>query len=327
MTPVRQPTPSTLTLVPPSSSDTNTSSLAPYKQPQERHITVTPRSLPKGRGYVNVPQIMLRGLYLEKMGFTIGSKVTVIENPGEIIVRLDGPSAHRDPNETADDRRQARKVKRVADYQQSTQLPLRDDVISQYLSGDMDYPMQKLLSRLIDGEVPEPYQASVSQFLNAKRKPATDNMMCDSILWEMDQLPTPKRKRAIQKTTSPGDTIQSIQKNTTRPIPQAPAVESNFILPPASLQVAEPPQHQEPTTTSNHILNVLRTMKCPSSPPPCDPAASPLVREHFESTGPRANPQTHYAEIPSTLRMYFIADELEIHDACRPDNGLKKADQ
>jgi hypothetical protein len=269
---------------------------------------------------------MLRGLYLEKPGFTIGSKVTVIENPGEITIRLDGPSAHRDPNETADDRRYARKVKRVADYQQNTQLPLRDNVVTQYLSGKMPILMQELVSRLIDGEVSKSYQNEVYQFLHSKRKPATDDITCNSLLWEIDQLPKPKRKRTARQTKPSATPIKAIPTNTTAPIPQAPAAYDSLLKPAADLQAAEPPANPQvgeyPQICGldpgrSYIRNVLRTMKIPPPPPPRDPAAGPTMREIMERTGRPAKPPEDYPEIPPRLREFFTADELEIHDACR----------
>ncbi len=118
MTPVRQSTPSTLTLVPPAPKATDTPPPAPATQPKERHLTVAGKWFSRTHRNIEAPEIRLAGVYLQKLGFTIGSKVTVTENPGEIIVSLDGPSARRDPHETADDRRHVRKVKRVADYQE-----------------------------------------------------------------------------------------------------------------------------------------------------------------------------------------------------------------
>lgn len=214
MSPAFHSAASGLTLVPPSPAPTDTPSLSPAQQPKERQLTVIPRTLPKGRGYVNTPQIILCGLYLEKVGFTIGSKVTVLEKPGEIIVRLDGASAEHDPNETPDDRRLARKVKQVTDYQQSTELPLSDNVIALYLSGKMPIHTERLLSRLIAGEVPESYQARASQILNGKKKPAMEEMECDSLLWEIDHLPKPKRKRAVRQRKPLGTPIQPIPTTT-----------------------------------------------------------------------------------------------------------------
>jgi hypothetical protein len=282
------------------------------KHPKERHITVTGRSLPRGDGYVNVPQIILRGLYLEKIGLTIGSKVTVIESPGELIMRLDGPSGYRDPNETADDRRYARRMKRITDYQQNTRFPLTEDIIDLYVSGEMPYYMENIMSKLIDFELPEGYQIEIQDLLTRKRDKIYFKPRIEGLLLEIEELRAPKRKRSVKSKKPPENVITPSPKTPVAETLPASFAQDNLIITPA-LRVAEPSRPQEPNTSSNHILNVLRSLK----PPPPHPPTRPSLREQLEKINPWKNPETLYPEIPLWLRQYFTADELKIHDACR----------
>lgn len=238
----------------------DTTPTAPAAESKERHLTVSRKWFTRTRRNIEAPEIRLAGVYLQKLGFTIGSKVTVIEKPGEIIVRLDGLSAERDPNETADDRRYARKVKKITDYQKNAQRPLSEEVVSQYLSGEMSFQRQGVVSRLIDGEVPESHQAWAYGLLHSELKPATDDMECQSLIWHLDQLPPkPRRKRAAKPATQPG-IIKHIQTKTTKQTQQAVTVQGNRIKPPADQQVAEPAQEEVQNAGRNHVRDVLRSL-------------------------------------------------------------------
>jgi hypothetical protein len=195
-----QPNTSTLTLVPLSLVETETTLTAPATQPKERHLTVSGKWFSRTDRHIEAPEIRLSGVYLQKLGFTIGSKVTVIENPGEIIVRLDGVSAQRNPEETADDRRLARKTRQVADFQKSAQKPLSEKVIAQYLSGKMSVFKQDLVYKLVHGEMSEPYRSRLYDLLDNKTNPAFEKTMCESLLWEINQLPKSRRKLAVKQT-------------------------------------------------------------------------------------------------------------------------------
>ena len=44
----------------------------------------------RGRNYQRLPQIILKGLWLERMGFSVGDKLTVDCQPGRVIVTREG---------------------------------------------------------------------------------------------------------------------------------------------------------------------------------------------------------------------------------------------
>lgn len=284
----------------------DTTPTAPAIETKERHLTVSSKWFTRTRRNIQAPEIRLAGVYLQKLGFTIGSKVTVIEKPGEIIVRLDGASAEWDPEETADDRHQARKLKKVTAYQANTQRPLSDDIITQYLSGQMSLRIQDLVTRLIDGEVPEPYQNRLFEILENKYNPLVKDGLCDTLLWEIRQLPPKVRRKRPAQQAKPSEKITKPAPTKTIPkILQSATVQGNLLFPTSGLEVAEapqepklqaaqPPQEEVLDAGRNHIRKVLRSLRPLPPPPPRDPAAGPTLRERLESIGPRIKPSYFY---------------------------------
>ena len=44
----------------------------------------------RGRNYRRQPQIILKGLWLERMGFSVGDRLTVDCQPGRVVVTREG---------------------------------------------------------------------------------------------------------------------------------------------------------------------------------------------------------------------------------------------
>jgi hypothetical protein len=231
----------------------DTQQTTPAEKSNERHLTVARKYFARGRDYVQAPEIRVAGLYLEKLGFTIGSKVILIEKPAEVIIRLDKAAPQQDPKETADDRRIAYRAKQVADFIEKTkdrEQPIKEITFAHYISGTLPVLMHTILSILLDEKVPESFKPDVYELLNRKHNPTLEKILTQSLLSQLNNLPKPKRKPSPKRQAqiAPSEPIekQSATLPTGEPAPQpiAAAPQSALQPPATELPMAAEPEAQ-----------------------------------------------------------------------------------
>lgn len=67
------------------------------QQPGKRHLKIMPKPFPRSsNNSVIFPEIRLAGKYLEPLGFTIGKKVIVTQEPEKLTITLDSPEPDPD---------------------------------------------------------------------------------------------------------------------------------------------------------------------------------------------------------------------------------------
>ncbi len=149
----------------------------------ERHVTVSRNCIPSGSGYVEVPAIRIAGRYLEKRGFTIGSKVTISEYENLIIIKLAeqapdylGTSAERNI------RRKMDQLDEFSDRARKQKVPYGEKSIDQYLRQDMPSNVREIVEKFSKGQLPESFNPSIGILLDDNISRERKEILADVLL-------------------------------------------------------------------------------------------------------------------------------------------------
>jgi len=174
---------------------------------KERHITVKAKYFQRTHGYVEAPEIVVAGLYLEKIGFTIGSKVTIIERPKEIVITLDEAQPAKEELSPYQ-KTLARKMAELKSYYRrgpKEPQPLKE-VLVNYLKQGYPGEMEEIISKFLSGEMSDTLQNYVIDLLtNDRYSPAeqlTRTALVKLELAEPVKNNAPRKKRQSHATQS-----------------------------------------------------------------------------------------------------------------------------
>lgn len=190
-----------------------TTSTATAHETKERHVTVQPKSYQRTHGSIEAPQIIVAGVHLEKLGFTIGSKVIITEKPEEIVIRLDKTAPQRDPDETPADKARAKRRKQVDRFMDSPlgrEKPLTENMITQYLDRQLPTRLEDIVSLLLDGQLPESLISQVYEVLTGKLHSALEHALIDHIYLSLE---ADKLQQSSQKRQRPIYSVNQFRQN------------------------------------------------------------------------------------------------------------------
>ena len=149
-----------------------------------RQATVSRNCIPTGRGrYTEVPAIRVAGRYLQKRGFTIGSKVTIEEYEGMIVIKLDekctdfeGPYPYSTLN---------KKMNVIREFSEEAirrNLTYDEKLIHKYFCGELSRDIQSLMYKFSKGLIPKQFHPHVTKLLGEVLKEEIDEATVNEML-------------------------------------------------------------------------------------------------------------------------------------------------
>lgn len=133
----------------------------------ERQVTVQRKSFYRRTGWVEAPQIIVAGVYLQRLGFTIGKKVTITEEEGRLTITVDKdqPVSKRNLKAEQTLTRKMDELKRHFEQETAPEYPCKKEILTDYLRGAMPADMQEVVSLFLDGSIPPHLKGPVNKLL------------------------------------------------------------------------------------------------------------------------------------------------------------------